>query len=92
MEDQIPDHTTLCRFRNEIVAKKLYESLLKKINKILEKHQAIVKRGVILDCSITVIYFAPNGALPLRSKGSEGRGAIINSIRIQYERLKLYLL
>ncbi|XOD67476.1 MAG: transposase [Flavobacteriales bacterium Tduv] len=38
LEDQIPDHTNLCRFRNEIVAKKAYDSLLKKINKELEKH------------------------------------------------------
>ncbi|XOD68157.1 MAG: transposase [Flavobacteriales bacterium Tduv] len=37
LEDQIPDHTTLCRVRNEIVAKKAYELLLKKINKELEK-------------------------------------------------------
>ncbi|XOD68214.1 MAG: transposase [Flavobacteriales bacterium Tduv] len=41
LEDQIQDHTTLCKFRNEIVAKKTYKSLLKKINKELEKHQAI---------------------------------------------------
>ncbi|XOD68058.1 MAG: transposase [Flavobacteriales bacterium Tduv] len=26
LEDQIPDHTTLCRFCNEIVAKKVYEA------------------------------------------------------------------
>ncbi|XOD66828.1 MAG: transposase [Flavobacteriales bacterium Tduv] len=25
LENQIPDYTTLCRFRNEIVAKKAYE-------------------------------------------------------------------
>ncbi|XOD67080.1 MAG: transposase [Flavobacteriales bacterium Tduv] len=43
LEDQIPDHMTLCRFRNEIVAKKAYEHLLKKINKALEKNTAIVK-------------------------------------------------
>ncbi|XOD67356.1 MAG: transposase [Flavobacteriales bacterium Tduv] len=49
LEDQIPDNTSLCRFRNEIVAKKAYECLLKKINKALEKHQAVVKRGVIVD-------------------------------------------
>ncbi|XOD68211.1 MAG: transposase [Flavobacteriales bacterium Tduv] len=30
LEDQIPDYTTLCRFRNEIVAKKAYELLLKR--------------------------------------------------------------
>ncbi|XOD68041.1 MAG: transposase [Flavobacteriales bacterium Tduv] len=38
LENQIPDHMTLCRFRNEIVAKKAYKRLLKKINKELEKH------------------------------------------------------
>ncbi|XOD66706.1 MAG: transposase [Flavobacteriales bacterium Tduv] len=30
LEDQSPDYTTLCRFRNEIVAKKAYERILKK--------------------------------------------------------------
>ncbi|XOD68292.1 MAG: transposase [Flavobacteriales bacterium Tduv] len=30
LEDQILDHTALCRFRNEIVAKKAYELLLKR--------------------------------------------------------------
>ncbi|XOD67786.1 MAG: hypothetical protein ACMUEL_07775 [Flavobacteriales bacterium Tduv] len=59
MEDQILDHTTLCRFRNEIVAKKAYRLLLKKINKQLEKNQAIVKIGVIVDACITVSPFAP---------------------------------
>ncbi|XOD67214.1 MAG: transposase [Flavobacteriales bacterium Tduv] len=53
LEDQIPDHTTLCRFRNEIVAKKAYERLLKKINKELKKHQAIVKTEMIVNASIT---------------------------------------
>ncbi|XOD68079.1 MAG: hypothetical protein ACMUEL_09490 [Flavobacteriales bacterium Tduv] len=58
MEDQIPDYTTLCRVRNKIVVKNVYERLLKKINKELEKHQAIVKKGVIVDSSIIVRTFA----------------------------------
>ncbi|WP_103327423.1 transposase [Bacteroidetes bacterium endosymbiont of Geopemphigus sp.] len=37
LEDQIPDHTTLCSFRNELVSKKSYERLFKKINEQLEK-------------------------------------------------------
>ncbi|XOD66667.1 MAG: hypothetical protein ACMUEL_01065 [Flavobacteriales bacterium Tduv] len=49
---------------NEIVAKKAYESLLKKINKEIEEHQAIIKREVIVDASITVRLFAPKGLLP----------------------------
>ncbi|XOD67235.1 MAG: transposase [Flavobacteriales bacterium Tduv] len=62
LEDQNLDHTILCRVRNEIVAKKAYERLLKKINKELEKHQAIVKIGVIVDVSITVSSLTLKGA------------------------------
>ncbi|XOD68255.1 MAG: transposase [Flavobacteriales bacterium Tduv] len=61
LKDHILDHTIPCRFRNEIVAKKEYESLLKKINKELEKYQEIVKKGVIVYSSITVSPFAPKG-------------------------------
>ncbi|XOD67295.1 MAG: hypothetical protein ACMUEL_04840 [Flavobacteriales bacterium Tduv] len=61
--DKIIYYTTLCKFRNEIVAKKAYELLLKKINKELEKHQAIVKKGVIVGSSITVRPFAPKEIL-----------------------------
>ncbi|XOD67400.1 MAG: hypothetical protein ACMUEL_05440 [Flavobacteriales bacterium Tduv] len=75
LEDQIPDYTNLCKFRNGIVAKKAYESLLKKINKVLEKRQDIVKKGVIVDASITVSLPLPKGRSYLRSGGSEGRGA-----------------
>ncbi|XOD67833.1 MAG: transposase [Flavobacteriales bacterium Tduv] len=64
LEDQIPDHTTLCRFRSEILDKKGYERLLKKINKELEKNQVIVKTGVIVEASITVIPFALRPSLP----------------------------
>ncbi|XOD67698.1 MAG: hypothetical protein ACMUEL_07195 [Flavobacteriales bacterium Tduv] len=60
LEDQILYHTTLCRFRNEIVAKKTYERLLKNINKKLEIIQTIVKTEVIVDASITVSGFAIN--------------------------------
>ncbi|XOD67504.1 MAG: hypothetical protein ACMUEL_06060 [Flavobacteriales bacterium Tduv] len=61
LEDQILDHAILCIIRNEIVAQKAYERLLKKINKELEKHQAIVKTGVIVEASITIRTFVPKG-------------------------------
>ncbi|XOD66956.1 MAG: hypothetical protein ACMUEL_02745 [Flavobacteriales bacterium Tduv] len=64
-EDKIPVHMNLCRFCNEIVAKKAYEHLLKKINKELGKIQVIVKTGVIVDISITVNTFATNDLLSL---------------------------
>ncbi|XOD66801.1 MAG: hypothetical protein ACMUEL_01840 [Flavobacteriales bacterium Tduv] len=42
----------ICRFHNEIVAKKVYDRLLKKINKELEKYQEIVKTGVIVEMPV----------------------------------------
>ncbi|XOD67304.1 MAG: hypothetical protein ACMUEL_04890 [Flavobacteriales bacterium Tduv] len=74
MEDKIQYYMTLCRFCNEIVAKKAYELLLKKINKELEKNQAIVKTGVIVDVSITVSSLAPKGGPTFVGGESEGRG------------------
>ncbi|XOD67195.1 MAG: hypothetical protein ACMUEL_04245 [Flavobacteriales bacterium Tduv] len=59
LEDQISDHTILCIFLNEIIAQKGYESLLKKINKKLEKTQAILKTVVIINANITVRLLAP---------------------------------
>ncbi|XOD66839.1 MAG: transposase [Flavobacteriales bacterium Tduv] len=78
LEDQILDHTTLCRFLNENSSKKAYESLLKKVNKGLEKHQAIVKTGMIVDSSITVSYFSPKGApiYVLEDRKEEGQKQI----------------
>ncbi|XOD66631.1 MAG: hypothetical protein ACMUEL_00845 [Flavobacteriales bacterium Tduv] len=69
-------YDSLCRFCNEIVAKKAYELLLKEINKELKKHQAIVKTGMIVDASITVT--------PLCSK----EGSYLRSGRIERKRRK----
>ena len=35
IEDDVPDHSTLSRFRKELVEKKAYDRLLKKINQPL---------------------------------------------------------
>ncbi|XOD66572.1 MAG: transposase [Flavobacteriales bacterium Tduv] len=74
LEDQIPDHTTLCIFRNEIVAKKEYESLVKTINKELEKNQTIVKTGVIVDSTIIVVFLLPRGSHLRRWRIGRKRG------------------
>ncbi|XOD68183.1 MAG: transposase [Flavobacteriales bacterium Tduv] len=63
LEDNIPDHTTLYKVCNEIIVKKAYKSLLKKMNKELEKNQTILKTGVIVDANITVRPFLPRDLL-----------------------------
>ncbi|MBR8721652.1 hypothetical protein IX307_002918 [Bacteroides pyogenes] len=53
MEDVAPDSTTVCRFRNILVEAGLYDTILNEINRQLEEKGVIVKRGAIVDASIT---------------------------------------
>lgn len=53
LEDVAPDSTTVCRFRNILVEADLYDMVLNEINRQLEQQGVIVKRGAIVDASIT---------------------------------------
>ena len=52
LEESVPDHTTICRFRNALVGKKLLQPLLDEINRQMEKQGKLVKKGVAVDASI----------------------------------------
>lgn len=52
MEDDVPDETTLCRFRNRLMEAKLFEKLFSLVNKQLEGKGLFVKRGTLIDASI----------------------------------------
>ena len=54
VEDTVPDHSTLSRFRKELTEKKAMDRLLKKINQQLKKHGAIITGGTaMVDATIT---------------------------------------
>jgi len=53
VEDTVPDHSTLSRFRKELTELKIMDKLLNKINKQLKKHNLILQAGVIVDATIT---------------------------------------
>ena len=61
LEDHVPDHSTLSRFRTELTQKKAYDRLLRKINQQLDKHKLIVKDGLKVDASLTESPFSPKG-------------------------------
>lgn len=61
LDDSVPDHSVISRFRSELTEKKVYEKLFKELNKQLEKHKIIVKTGVIVDASIVDSPFKPKG-------------------------------
>ncbi len=52
LEDETPDHTTICRFRNLLVEKKLLHKLLDEINTQLMGQGKLVKTGCSIDASI----------------------------------------
>lgn len=63
IEDSVPDHSTISRFRKELTEKKAYDRLLKKVNQQLIKKKLILKGGVNLDASLTESPFNPKGKL-----------------------------
>jgi len=52
LEEPVPDHTTICRFRNLLIEKKLLEVLLDEVNLQMEKQGKLVKKGIAVDASI----------------------------------------
>ena len=52
LEEPVPDHTTICRFRNLLIERQLLEPLLDEINMQLEQQGKLVKKGVAIDASI----------------------------------------
>ncbi|MDR2064249.1 MAG: transposase [Prevotellaceae bacterium] len=54
VEDDVPDHSVLSRFRTELTQKKTFDRLLKKINHRLAQCGVILKHGAgIIDASVT---------------------------------------
>ena len=87
-EDNVPDHSVICRFRKELTNIKAHEELLNAINKQLESHSILVKQGAIIDASITPTERKPKGKKefeitdedppklkPLRKKGVDEEGS-----------------
>ena len=53
LEDDVPDHTVLIWFRTELTQKNAYEELMAQINSQLEEKGILLKKGAIVDSSIT---------------------------------------
>ena len=61
LDNSVPDHSVISRFRTELTKKGVYEKLFKAMNKQLEKHKIIVKTGAIIDASIIDTPLKPKG-------------------------------
>jgi IS5 family transposase len=52
LADPVPDHSTLSRFRSELVKRDLAEALLAELNRQLDQRGLIVKQGTLIDASL----------------------------------------
>lgn len=52
LTDAVPDHSTICRFRNLLIDRGFLEKLFAELDKQLEKAGVILKRGTMLDATV----------------------------------------
>ena len=61
LEEAVPDHTVLNRFRNRLIAEGIIERLFAELDRQLEKAGVILKRGTMLDATLIEAVSAPPG-------------------------------
>jgi IS5 family transposase len=75
LEDDAPDHTTLCRFRNRLGEAGLAERLFAEFDKQMEERGLLLKRGTMLDATLVEAATArpPRGADPDEAADPDAR-------------------
>jgi transposase, IS5 family len=69
LADPVPDHSTLSRFRSELVRRGLAEPLLAEFNRQLDAKGLMVKAGTLIDASLV----EADGRRPRKDEPVEGR-------------------
>jgi len=52
LEDEVPDHTTICRFRNQLIEAGVLAKLFAELDRQLEAAGVILRRGTMLDATL----------------------------------------
>ena len=66
-DDDIPDETTICNFRNAIAEKMLFEKIFMIINGIMQEQGLILKEGSIVDATLI------HSSEPKRKRDAQGK-------------------
>ena len=61
LEDEVPDHSVISRFRSELTKKEAFEKIFEQINAQLENKGLIVKTGALVDATVTDSPRKPKG-------------------------------
>ena len=61
LEDEVPDHSVISRFRSELTRQAAFEKIFEQVNAQLEGKGLIVKTGAIVDATVTESPRKPKG-------------------------------
>lgn len=76
LEETVPDHTVLSRFRNLLIGAQLLEKLFGELDRQLEKAGVMLKRGTMLDATLIEAVSAPtSGERPSQDPDARFGGA-----------------
>jgi transposase, IS5 family len=59
LDEAVPDHSTVSRFRKQLTAQGLSERLLEEVNRQLDAHGLMLRQGTLIDASIIAADAAP---------------------------------
>lgn len=80
LEDDVPDHSVLSRFRTELTAKGAFDKLMNCINGQLQQKGILLKKGAIIDASITDSPRKPRGKKEFELLATEDRQESITDV------------
>jgi len=67
VEDDIPDETTICNFRNVLMQKRLFERIFEIITEVMRERNLILQEGSIVDATLI------HSSEPKRRRDEQGR-------------------
>jgi transposase, IS5 family len=70
LEQEVPDHSTLSRFRTQMVQRGLSAQLFSEVNRQLDERGLMLKRGTIIDASLVAASVKP----PRDAQSTPGQG------------------
>ena len=71
-DDDVPDATTICRFRNALLEKNVAKRLFDKLNHQLQRSGVLVREGAILDASVVSSSCRPQKVIDIMPEDREG--------------------
>jgi transposase, IS5 family len=74
LEEEVPDHSTLSRYRSKLVERGLSAQVFAEINRQLERRGLMVKRGTLIDASLVAASVKP----PRDAESTPGQGSALD--------------